>query len=163
MPKAKQDKKPGLTQADKEDTPKIDYFNYDLIDIDLPELPEGFIQLSTIQVKFDNVGQTVIGLYMGSTVVQSEYDDTKTYRFHKLMLPIGVTVGFAGSKQIDDILNNIMPNQYEVHITYTSSKKMKNNKYLKVFDVVARLREVNRYIGLAAPAEEVSSSEDTPF
>ena len=139
MTKAKQE-----TQDKPKEDPK-EYFNYALINLELPILPPGTIQLTPIHFKFSNPGQIVIGRYMGFTNHTSAQYTDKTFNFHKIWMPTGVIVGFIGSVQLDDILCPLEANKYEVHIEYTSMKKSGSSKSLKVFDVMARLFEENRY------------------
>lgn len=146
------------TKEQRKYEPTLDeLFDYRTMNLEIPFLPVGAVQLTPVQIKFDTIGMILMGVYMGYSTNISSYDTTKEYHFHKVMLPSGVVIGFSGSTQLDGVLCGVTPRLFEVRIEYTEDKDNKRDNRLKFFNIIARKIDPLRYNAL--PPETTANNE----
>jgi len=140
-------------------------FDYSQINMILPDMGEGVLQLVAIPFKFEQPGQRLIGVYMGSNVCISSYDEQKTYLYHKVWLPTGHLVGFHGSTQIDGALASMPTEKYEIDIEYLDDNSLGKGKSIKLFSIVARAIVYKKYPQLKTPVPtyEFEKPAEMPF
>jgi hypothetical protein len=143
--------------------PQTKLFDYNQCNIELPDVPEGVISLVPVAFKFDEPGQRIIGAYMGNIVCCSEFDEDRTYLYHKVCLSSGQIVAFHGSCQLDTALQNLLPKKFEVDITFSDIEHLNKGKTLKQFQIVARAIPETIYPQLAPPAPLQPIASKVPF
>ena len=146
-------------------SPKPALFDYSKINILLPDMEDGVLQLVPIPFKFEQPGQRIIGVYMGNTSCVSSYDEERNYLYHRVWLPSGHMVGFHGSIQLDSAIASLQPERYELDIEFLDAEALGKGKNLKHFSIAARVIRQANYPQIAAPGQMRSHKPDSeiPF
>lgn len=100
---------------------------------DIPD--EEWQDLEPERAKFEGVGETVEGTYLGKSFQTIEGDETSR---HDLDTPEGAKF-FYGSTTLDGPLSHVMPGDY-IRVTYTgvTDKKYKGGNPAKLYKVQRR-------------------------